>query len=268
MAARAGTLDRCAILAYNAENVRRTLWVAVKSMGVSHRRSDMPALSDLLSWMDNKRRVVGRNLSDLVQNPSDYLSMTAANIPQTVKEYGEDPMNFVGGGVGGVIKGRLKIDNPGGEWLKKNMRYSAEDGLNEYGAPRTFGKITGIFSEQQDIPVDVLAKLKGIRGEQSRVRHDDLDWLKKHMDETGQLPLTDSGKPYAPFITIDQHGVPWVNEGNHRIMAAKELGWESLPTEIRYFNGGEAVEGVLSPSRIDAFPPRRPMSDLMNVRTD
>ena len=62
----------------------------------------MPALADLLSWADNKRRVVGRNLSDLVNNPADYLSMTAANIPQTVKEYGEDPMNFVGGGVGHI----------------------------------------------------------------------------------------------------------------------------------------------------------------------
>jgi hypothetical protein len=30
----------------------------------------MTSLADLLSWMDNKRRVVGRNLSDLVQNPA------------------------------------------------------------------------------------------------------------------------------------------------------------------------------------------------------
>ena len=62
----------------------------------------MASLSELLSWMDNKRRVAGRNISDLVQNPDDYLAMTTGNIPQTVKEYGEDPMNFVGGGVGRV----------------------------------------------------------------------------------------------------------------------------------------------------------------------
>lgn len=48
----------------------------------------MAGLQDLLSWADNKRRVVGRNLSDLVNNPADYLSMTAANIPQTIAEQG------------------------------------------------------------------------------------------------------------------------------------------------------------------------------------
>ena len=73
----------------------------------------MPALSDLLSWADNKRRVAGRNISDLVQNPRDYLSMTAANIPQTVKEYGEDPMNFVGGGVGMIASSASRMHNMG-----------------------------------------------------------------------------------------------------------------------------------------------------------
>jgi hypothetical protein len=73
----------------------------------------MASLSDLLSWMDNKRRVAGRNVADLAQNPSDYLSMTAANTPQTIREYGEDPMNFVGGGVGrvkGLNKNTGKMD--------------------------------------------------------------------------------------------------------------------------------------------------------------
>ena len=63
----------------------------------------MAGLQDLLSWMDNKRRVVGRNLSDLVQNPSDYLSMTADNTLQTVRELPDDPANFLGAGVMKVI---------------------------------------------------------------------------------------------------------------------------------------------------------------------
>jgi hypothetical protein len=97
----------------------------------------MAGLQDLLSWADNKRRVVGRNLSDLVNNPVDYLSMTAANIPQTVKEYGEDPMNFIGGGIGSIRmapKNFLDLAAPFGyqggrrpnldtvEWLKSNQR--------------------------------------------------------------------------------------------------------------------------------------------------
>lgn len=52
--------------------------------------------------MDNKRRVVGRNLSDLVNNPQDYLTVVANELPNTVREYAADPMNFVGGGIGKI----------------------------------------------------------------------------------------------------------------------------------------------------------------------
>ena len=58
----------------------------------------MGALADILRGVDRVKTTVGRNVSDLLSNPADYLSMTAANIPNTVREYGEDPMNFVGGG--------------------------------------------------------------------------------------------------------------------------------------------------------------------------
>ena len=58
----------------------------------------MSTLADILQGVDRVKTTVGRNVSDLLSNPADYLSMTAANIPNTVREYGEDPMNFVGGG--------------------------------------------------------------------------------------------------------------------------------------------------------------------------
>lgn len=62
----------------------------------------MASLNELLTWMDNKRRVAGRNISDLVENPGDYLSGVANQLPHTVREYANDPMNFVGGGVGSL----------------------------------------------------------------------------------------------------------------------------------------------------------------------
>jgi hypothetical protein len=74
------------------------------------------------------------------------------------------------------------------------------------------------------------------------------------MEETGKLPLSDPDDPasgeYAPFITVGYDGVPWVSEGNHRIMAAKALGWKTLPVELRYFDGGERTEGLLSPEKV------------------
>lgn len=58
----------------------------------------MASLADLLGWMDNKRRVVGRNLSDLINDPANALEKTADNTLQTVKELPNDPVNFLGVG--------------------------------------------------------------------------------------------------------------------------------------------------------------------------
>jgi hypothetical protein len=144
-------------------------------------------------------------------------------------------------------RGKFKTDVPTEEWLADKVDYIKSQGLNKHGAPQ-FGSVTGYYSGPERFPVSELKKLRGLRGEQGNVRQDDLDWLVKNMDETGKLPLTDSGKEYAPFVTVDHTGTPWVNEGNHRIMAADKLGWEDLPVEIRYFDGGERqARGVFKP---------------------
>lgn len=61
------------------------------------------------------------------------------------------------------------------------------------------------------------------------------------------------GKEHIPFIMVDYSGQPWVNEGNHRIMAAKKLGWKYLPTEVRYFAGGEEHKGPWDPDHLINF---------------
>jgi hypothetical protein len=148
---------------------------------------------------------------------------------------------------------KLSVDNPGGDWLARKIKYAEEKGRNEYGAPH-LGDVTASFREKVNLPVDLLATFKGRRGEQGQVREKDLARLKKHMEETGKLPLSDPDDPasgeYAPFITVGYDGVPWVSEGNHRIMAAKALGWKTLPVELRYFDGGERTEGLLSPEKV------------------
>ena len=148
---------------------------------------------------------------------------------------------------------KLAVDNPGGDWLARKIKSAKEKGRNEYGAPH-FGDATASFRKNVNLPVDLLATFKGRRGEQGQVREKDLAWLKKQMEETGKLPLLDKDDPaseeYAPFITVGYDGIPWVSEGNHRIMAAKALGWKTLPVELRYFDGGERTEGLLSPEKV------------------
>ena len=143
----------------------------------------------------------------------------------------------------------LSSDIPNEEWLEDAVSYAIKKGKNEFGVPY-MGKWTGNFvGGLPKIPVSILKRLKGMRGEQENVRHADLAAIKKIMQDTGKLPLV-NGKEYAPFVMVAWDGSAWVNEGNHRIMAAAELGWDSLPVEIRYFDGGERMSGPLEPKKI------------------
>jgi hypothetical protein len=143
-------------------------------------------------------------------------------------------------------------DIPNEDWLKSKRDISNEYGTKPSGAPKVYGSVTGTYDRTVMMPVDVLAKIKGVNNEQANVRKDDLASLKDVMGKTGRLPQID-GRDYAPFITVDQNGVPHVSEGNHRIMAAKELGFDYIPVDIRYFNGGEREDGILHPSKVDAY---------------
>jgi len=144
----------------------------------------------------------------------------------------------------------LKIDNPGGTWLQDKIEDIEAAGVNQYGAPKRFGSATAWFTEPVMIPVEVAAKVRGERGEQDNVRKDSLTWLINFMKTNNHLPKNDRGEEYAPFIVVDHSGTPWVNEGNHRIMAAKALGWKYIPVELKYFTGGENQDGLLSPTKV------------------
>jgi len=203
------------------------------------------------------------SLLDVVANVPNPVGDVASGLlaAQDVSKgnYGTAALNALGllpfvPSMGGVIKGKLSVDNPHGSWLEGKKEYSSEAGMNKFGTPNRIGTVTGRYDVEQNIPLSVLRGIKGMRGEQDNVRADSIDWLTKNMQETGKLPLADNGKEYAPFITVDQRGIPYVHEGNHRIMVADQLGWDSLPVEIKYFNGGEEMAGILSPQSIAAMP--------------
>lgn len=148
----------------------------------------------------------------------------------------------------------LHTDNPGGMWLQGEQEMSRKSGTTEFGCPSRFGSVTASFSEPVLVPVELAAAVPGMRGEQSNVRQQDLDFLSKLMKKTGRLPDgVTKGKEYCPFIMIDSTGHPWVSEGNHRIMAAKKLGWKYLPIEVRYFAGGEENKGPWDPAHLLSY---------------
>jgi hypothetical protein len=151
---------------------------------------------------------------------------------------------------------KVRTDNPGGSWLTEKQSYSESKGRNEYGVPNSFGSVTGYFKRNVLVPVDVLARVKGMRGEQANVRDDSIKFLTDYMGKNDKFPPFSDKDPeaqYFPFIQVYQDGTPYVNEGNHRIMTAKKLGWKFIPLELRYFNGAELEDGPLSPAKIAEY---------------
>lgn len=149
-----------------------------------------------------------------------------------------------------LINESLRVDVPNDTWLQSKIEYAQDRGRNRFGAPY-MGSTTAWSTEPVVLPVSLLKTIPGLRGEQQNVRKDDLEAIMRIMRDTGRLPLTDSGEEYAPFIQVAYNGEPWVNEGNHRIMAAAALGFESLPVELKYYDGGERIKsGPLYPGRI------------------
>ncbi|MEF8753805.1 MAG: hypothetical protein V5B60_07685 [Accumulibacter sp.] len=185
--------------------------------------------------------VLGRSYTILSQ--SDLVKLETAIWPEGAKFSAARP--------GEERPLQLRSDIPNDSWLQGKVNYAKSKGKDAFGVPH-MGVVTGTFNKNVLAPVATLAKIKGMRGEQSNVRDRDLQSLISVMWETGRLPLDERGREYAPFVVVAYDGSAWVNEGNHRIMAAAKLGWKELPVEVRYFDGGELAEGPMNPSHFAA----------------
>jgi hypothetical protein len=142
----------------------------------------------------------------------------------------------------------LAVDVPNEDWLQDKVDYVRSRGPDNFGVPRHY-TVTAYTTHPVELPVDLLKRLPGMKHEQHNVRHQDLEAIMHIMKDTGRLPQH-NGQDYAPFIVVTHDGQAWVSEGNHRIMAAAKLGWDTLPVDIKYFEGGERQRGPLYPPTI------------------
>ena len=143
----------------------------------------------------------------------------------------------------------LKIDNPGGDWLESKLRYAqaARDDAepNTYRSTLGTGEgVTGYFTERLRLDPTTLANVAGSVGEE-RYRPDanKMSRLRQSIAETGyeESPI---------LIHVREDGVPFVVEGNHRIIEGIESGRPTIPVEINYLRGAEDVDGPLSPESL------------------
>jgi hypothetical protein len=148
--------------------------------------------------------------------------------------------------------GRLDVDVKNESWLQEKIDYAKSKGRNSYGVPYFGSTTASVRGTPPKVRVMRLASLPGMRNEQTNVRKNDLKWLMDYMEKTGKLPPSHNpDKEYLPYIMVAYNGEAWVNEGNHRIMAAYRLNWQTMPIEIRYFDGGERIQsGPMYPGKI------------------
>jgi len=152
-----------------------------------------------------------------------------------------------------IIEGQLSVDVPNEDWLQDKIDYAKSKGRNSFGVPYMGSTTAHVRGKPPRVRVMRLASLPGMRNEQMNVRRDDLKWLMDYMDTYKKLPPMGSSPDaeYLPYIAVAYNGEAWVNEGNHRIMAAYRLNWPDMPIEIRYFDGGERIEsGAMAPGKI------------------
>jgi len=143
---------------------------------------------------------------------------------------------------------KFQEDIPNEGWLDGKIKYAMQKPRNQFGVPH-MGSITGYFSGPVYVPTRWFTDVKGERGEQQNVREKDLAAIRKIISETGRFPIEESGE-YVPYIEVGFDGVPWISEGNHRIMAALAEGVEYIPVEIRYFDGGQRRAGKWRPDNL------------------
>jgi hypothetical protein len=198
--------------------------------------------------------IMAAGYAGFYQTAADGAAKGSVNLFEAALVAGmQKTVNLVATDKAGPVKTKapkFSKDNPGGEWLAGKIAQAEKEGRDSRGMPHRFGTVTGNFSSTVLMPIDKAAKIPGMMEEQSKVRERSLEWLKGYMGETGRLPQLREGSEYAPFVQVDADGKAWVNEGNHRIMAAKALGWTHIPVEVRYFNGGESKPGPFNPQTL------------------
>jgi len=152
-----------------------------------------------------------------------------------------------------IDEAKLSVDVPNEDWLQEKIDYAKSKGRNSYGVPYMGSTTAYVQGTPPRARVMRLASLPGMKNEQMNVRKSDLKWLMDYMEKTGKLPPMGNSpdREYLPYIMVAYNGEAWVNEGNHRIMAAYRLNWQDMPIEIRYFDGGERIKtGPMAPEKI------------------
>ncbi len=150
----------------------------------------------------------------------------------------------------------IRIDNPqfldvrtGETYVERKIRENNEFKKRYPGNPiGTVGGITG-FADNIKLSPQELIDIKGHAGEEKyRMTSPQLERLKESIANEGYRKADEGGERI--LIHVREDGVPFITEGNHRMIEAYQSNRPFISADIRYLRGAENVDGPLNPKRI------------------
>ena len=152
----------------------------------------------------------------------------------------------------------VRTDNPGGEWLAR-QRSRAQENIDE-GFTRVSGSVTGSLKKPIELDPKKLEVIPGAMGERRVPGEAQYDRLRPMIEAEGF-------RQDSPILVGVNHlGEPYIIEGNTRAAVARDLGIDRIPAEVRYFAGGEQVEGPMMPDLLQKYMPPSELSLDPNFR--
>jgi hypothetical protein len=135
--------------------------------------------------------------------------------------------------------------HPGGEWLTGKQVVASKNPDRKF----MVGPITADIGTKTDVflPTDVLSGLPGMENEVRRAGDPRYDALLADAQENGFDP---DQKKNKIVVAVNHYGQAYILEGNTRVAVAKALGVANVKAEVRYWNGGEDVDGPMSPNNV------------------
>jgi hypothetical protein len=188
----------------------------------------------LLKALDESAGGDRRTRNIVVFNPDDITS---------VKRDGELVYEAAKPTTSGVGKVEIRLDNPGGEWLEHQRSRAKETGY--------LGDVTAYLKDHKPVMVNpkALKYIPGARGEHIIGANNQRGVGSKAKAIRESLRSGENIREPI-FITVDYRGKALISEGNNRLAVAIEEGVSEIPVEIRWFAGGEQVDGPLSPENL------------------
>ena len=144
------------------------------------------------------------------------------------------------------IKEDIKIDNPGGQWLK-NKQEDADKGYSKRKGIE--GSVTGYYKTNHKLPVDKIKNIPGARGEEE-YRNDETNPKSQDLSKEIGHPSNFNTQKNPILIGVNHRGEPHVVEGNHRLAYAVKNKIPHIHAEVKYYNGGESVNGGFHPDDV------------------